>query len=226
MKLDELQKAERLEARSNAFAWSALTSPFLQSVCTAVIAASGMRFAIGLATFITSFIATSAPAQGLHRDLIRLPMLIFALAGAGINLGGALAGATVASPSFGAVASPPTLPAQKAHGTVAIDHQRVDGASRSRRINCPQSNSWVFLLRRTSSPPASKLRSQPCAGCDRSASSLRQYRSTTATPCGRTPLGRLNDDRCSGFRHRAIALDGKRAAERFPGPHGNDAEVR
>ena len=83
--VDELQKAERLEARSNAFAWSALAFAFLQSVCTAVIAASGMRFAIGLAAFITS-IATSAAAQGLHRDLIRLPMLIFALAGAGINL--------------------------------------------------------------------------------------------------------------------------------------------
>jgi hypothetical protein len=84
--IDELQKAERLEARSNAFAWSALAFAFLQSVCTAVIATSGMRFAIGLAAFITS-IATSAPAQGLHRDLIRLPMLIFAMASAGINLG-------------------------------------------------------------------------------------------------------------------------------------------
>jgi hypothetical protein len=84
--IDELQKAERLEARTNAFAWSALAFAFLQSVCTAVIAASGMRFAIGLAALITS-IATSAPAQDLHRDVIRLPMLIFALAGAGVNLG-------------------------------------------------------------------------------------------------------------------------------------------
>jgi hypothetical protein len=84
--VDELEKAERLEARSSAFAWSALVFAFLQSVCTAVIAASGMRFAIGLAALITS-IATSAPAQGLHRDVIRLPMLIFATAGAVINLG-------------------------------------------------------------------------------------------------------------------------------------------
>jgi hypothetical protein len=83
--VDDLQKAERLETRSGAFAWSALAFAFLQSVCTAVIAASGMRFALGLAGLITS-IATSAPAQDLHRDTIRLPMLIFALAGAGINL--------------------------------------------------------------------------------------------------------------------------------------------
>jgi hypothetical protein len=83
---DELQEAERLERRSGAFAWSALAFAFLQSVCTAVIAASGMRFAIGLGALITS-IATSTPAQDLHRDAIRLPMLIFSLAGAAVNLG-------------------------------------------------------------------------------------------------------------------------------------------
>ncbi|MBB5342989.1 hypothetical protein [Tunturibacter empetritectus] len=82
--VDELQRMERIETRSGALAWSALAFAFLQSVCTAVIAASGMRFAIGLAAFITS-IATSAPSQDLHRDGIRLPMLIFALAGAAIN---------------------------------------------------------------------------------------------------------------------------------------------
>jgi hypothetical protein len=83
---DELQKAERLERRSSAFAWSALAFAFLQSVCTAVIAASGMRFAIGLGALITS-IATSAPAQDFHTEAIRLPMLIFSLVGAAVNLG-------------------------------------------------------------------------------------------------------------------------------------------
>ena len=143
--VDELEKAERLEVRSNAFAWSALAFAFLQSVCTAVIAASGMRFAIGLASFITS-IATSAPAQGLHSDLIRLPMLIFALAGAGINLGVLWQVRRLRRRPSAQWRLRPLSPQQEADGTVAIDHQRVDGASRRRRINCPQSNSWVFLL--------------------------------------------------------------------------------
>jgi len=81
---DELQQAERLETRSGPFAWSALVFAFLQSVCTAVIAASGMRFAVGLAGLITS-IATSTPAQDLHRETIRLPMLIFSLIAAFVN---------------------------------------------------------------------------------------------------------------------------------------------
>jgi hypothetical protein len=82
--VDELQRMELIETRSEAIAWSALAFAFLQSVCATVIAASGMRSAIGLAAFITS-IATSAPSQDLHRVGIRLPMLIFALAGAAIN---------------------------------------------------------------------------------------------------------------------------------------------
>jgi hypothetical protein len=82
----EFQKIDQIEKRGRVIVWSALGFAFLQSVCTAVIAASGMRFALGLAALITS-IATSAPSQDLHSDKIRLPMLIFAFAGALINLG-------------------------------------------------------------------------------------------------------------------------------------------
>ncbi len=84
--VDELQKAERLEKRTNAFVWAGLVFAFLQSVCTAVIAASGMQFAVGLGAFIIA-VATSVPSQAFHREAIRLPMLIFALVGAGVNLG-------------------------------------------------------------------------------------------------------------------------------------------
>jgi heme/copper-type cytochrome/quinol oxidase subunit 2 len=84
--VDELKKAERLESRTSVFVWSSLVFAFLQSVCTAVIAASGMQFVFGLGAFITA-VATSAPSQALHREAIRLPMLIFALVGAGVNLG-------------------------------------------------------------------------------------------------------------------------------------------
>ena len=82
----EFQKINLIEKRGRVIAWSALGFAVLQSVCTAVIAASGMRFALGLAALITS-IATSAPSQDLHSDKIRLPMLIFAFVGALINLG-------------------------------------------------------------------------------------------------------------------------------------------
>jgi len=82
----ESQKIDQMEDRGRVIAWSALGFAFLQSVCTAVIAASGMRFALGLGAFITS-IATSAPSQNLHSDKFRLPMLLFALVGAAINLG-------------------------------------------------------------------------------------------------------------------------------------------
>jgi uncharacterized membrane protein len=80
------KQIEQMEDRGRVIAWSALGFALLQSVCTAVIAASGMRFALGLGAFITS-VATSAPSQNLHSDKFRLPMLFFATIGAIVNLG-------------------------------------------------------------------------------------------------------------------------------------------
>jgi hypothetical protein len=81
----EALKLERVETRVSKLAWPGLMFAVLQSICTALIAASGVRFAIGISSLISA-IVTSTPAQDFHRDPIRLPMLAFALLGAGINL--------------------------------------------------------------------------------------------------------------------------------------------
>jgi hypothetical protein len=58
----------------------------LQSACTAVIAISGIRVAIGLSALGAATYGIHAPAHGFHRDAIRIPMMVAALAGSVINL--------------------------------------------------------------------------------------------------------------------------------------------
>jgi hypothetical protein len=60
-------------AKLRLLSWSSLLFALLQSICTAVIAISGVRVAIGL-------------AAGFHQDAIRILMMITALLGALINL--------------------------------------------------------------------------------------------------------------------------------------------
>jgi hypothetical protein len=62
-----------------------LVAALLQSLCTAVFAVSGIRVAIGL-TALAAVSGIYAPASGWHQDAIRIPMLIFAAAGAVVNL--------------------------------------------------------------------------------------------------------------------------------------------
>ena len=62
-----------------------LAAALLQSLCTAVFAVSGIRLAIGL-TALAAVSGIYAPARGFHQDAIRVPMLIFAAAGAIVNL--------------------------------------------------------------------------------------------------------------------------------------------
>jgi hypothetical protein len=58
----------------------------LQSACSAVIAISGVRVAIGLSALAEATFGIHAPAHGFHRDVIRIPMMIAALIGSLINL--------------------------------------------------------------------------------------------------------------------------------------------
>jgi hypothetical protein len=58
----------------------------LQSACTAVIAISGVRVAIGLSALAEATIGIHAPAKGFHQDAIRIPMMILATLGSLINL--------------------------------------------------------------------------------------------------------------------------------------------
>lgn len=57
----------------------------LQSACTAVMAISGVRVVIGL-TALAAASGLGRPAGGFHRDAIRIPMMVFAVAGSLVNL--------------------------------------------------------------------------------------------------------------------------------------------
>ena len=65
--------------------WSSVVFALLQSACTAVIAISGLRVAIGLSA-LAAAAGIHAPARGFHQDAIRIPMMVLALLGALINL--------------------------------------------------------------------------------------------------------------------------------------------
>jgi hypothetical protein len=65
--------------------WPSFLFALLQSICTAVIAISGVRVAIGL-TALAEAAGVHAPARGFHQDAIRIPMMVTALLGALINL--------------------------------------------------------------------------------------------------------------------------------------------
>jgi len=58
----------------------------LQSACTAVIAISGVRVAIGLSALVEATIGIHGPAHGFHRDAIRIPMMAAATLGSLLNL--------------------------------------------------------------------------------------------------------------------------------------------
>jgi hypothetical protein len=58
----------------------------LQSACTAVIAISGVRVAIGLSALVEATIGIHGPAHGFHRDAIRIPMMVAATLGSVLNL--------------------------------------------------------------------------------------------------------------------------------------------
>jgi len=65
--------------------WSSFVFAILQSACTAVLAVSGLRIAIGLSA-LAAAAGIHAPAHGFHQDAIRIPMMVLAFLGAVINL--------------------------------------------------------------------------------------------------------------------------------------------
>src|SRR6184192_2770186 len=65
--------------------WSGMVFAILQSACTAVIAISGIRVALGLSA-LAAAAGIHAPARGFHQDGIRIPMMVFSLLGAALNL--------------------------------------------------------------------------------------------------------------------------------------------
>jgi uncharacterized membrane protein YeaQ/YmgE (transglycosylase-associated protein family) len=68
-----------------AMSWASIVLAILQSACTAVLAISGIRVAIGL-TALAAAGGIYAPATGFHQDAIRIPMLIISTIGAMVTL--------------------------------------------------------------------------------------------------------------------------------------------
>jgi hypothetical protein len=65
--------------------WSSLFFAFLQSVCTFLMAMSGLRLLIGVGSLALSAEVT-AFLDGLHASWLRIPMIGLALFGTGLNL--------------------------------------------------------------------------------------------------------------------------------------------
>jgi hypothetical protein len=78
-------RTEALSSRLKLLGWSGILFAILQSACTAVIAISGVRVAIGLGA-LAAAAGIHAPARGFHQDAIRIPMMLFALTGSILNL--------------------------------------------------------------------------------------------------------------------------------------------
>lgn len=67
-----------------AVSFASMTVAVLQNICAAVLAVNGIRLGVGLAALAAG--SVWEPVRVFHRDAIRIPMLIFAVAGAGVNL--------------------------------------------------------------------------------------------------------------------------------------------
>jgi len=76
---------DSLSSRLKVLGWSGILFAILHSACTAVIALSGIRVAIGLSA-LAAATGIHAPAKGFHQDAIRIPMMLLALFGGLINL--------------------------------------------------------------------------------------------------------------------------------------------
>jgi len=65
---------------------TSLSFTVLQSVCTLVMALSGVRMMIGLGALAAVAAGAKAPATGFHQDGVRIPMMVVAVLGACLNL--------------------------------------------------------------------------------------------------------------------------------------------
>ena len=81
----ETSRLKMLAVNTKLLNWSGIVFVLLQSACTAVIAISGVRVAIGLSA-LAAAAGIHAPAHGFHQDAIRIPMMVLAFLGAAINL--------------------------------------------------------------------------------------------------------------------------------------------
>lgn len=81
----EASRLKMLLTNVKFLSWSGIVFAILQSACTAVIAISGVRVAIGLSA-LAAAAGIPAPAHGFHQDVIRIPMMALAFLGSVVNL--------------------------------------------------------------------------------------------------------------------------------------------
>jgi hypothetical protein len=81
----EASRPKALTVNAKLLNWSGMVFALLQSACTAVIAISGVRVAIGLSA-LAAAAGIHAPAHGFHQGAIRIPMMVLAFLGAVSNL--------------------------------------------------------------------------------------------------------------------------------------------
>lgn len=74
------------ETRMQWVGWSSFFFAFVQSVCTAFAALSGVRLLIGAAAFASAAGLMGFADRTLHNNSVRLPMMVLALAGCLFNL--------------------------------------------------------------------------------------------------------------------------------------------
>ncbi len=76
---------KKLPVDSRLINLSSIIFAVMQSACTAVIAVSGVRVAIGFSA-LAAAAGIHTPAHGFHQDAIRIPMMVLAFLGALLNL--------------------------------------------------------------------------------------------------------------------------------------------
>jgi hypothetical protein len=59
--------------RSTILGWSALALAAVESLCAAAVALSGVRVLLGMGSLIAA--TAAGPAQGFHREVLRVPIL-------------------------------------------------------------------------------------------------------------------------------------------------------
>jgi hypothetical protein len=73
------------ESRLRWLSWSSFFFAFIQSVCAGFVALSSVRLFLGAAA-LAGAVGVLKFADKLHYDAIRIPMMLFALVGAVVNL--------------------------------------------------------------------------------------------------------------------------------------------
>jgi hypothetical protein len=71
--MSEHDSSDRSAMRSTILGWSSLFLAALESLCAAAVALSGVRVLLGLSSLIAA--TAVGPAQGLHREALRVPIL-------------------------------------------------------------------------------------------------------------------------------------------------------